>query len=1567
MIKVACQAIGRLILFYSAKDQLNEKEELFVAKLTFHLKKIRRLNSEIFTEEAKAALSSPDYSSQKNRPPQLRQQTEGVIRSLIHGVKVGERLDHEATARTNVQSNQLCRFLWKSTFDPDLRYGLSDIISTKNLFDGNERDCETVLNLIASHCTLSLSIEAVELLKNEIHGFFITKRIHINEAKCLRAIVFFNQPQLMQNVTKDCAITPEIIEVSSRLTMDELSDLLQPEYVINNPEFNSYNFLRAYQRMDRDTAVESMYKFALEKNLFQMQLWLVKTFHSIKVDHWPLNFITALREEKKPNIVSVIQEVTNIIAGSNMTMSDVIKNGMNDVALAWVILMGTIENCDHLDATYKFFNETYPIIGESIPLMERTITNSNIYKLIHENFPFNPQSIFLWQSLNPYCDSEHSMPHFSNYNLRQVPGLQFTPLILYFLKEGRPSEAFRTCGNETDSTSNCCFKFESIEVSASNVILNELMNGNSCKIRLITAAASRILEYSRPFLGLKSVHQELELNRLIRKSLVSNEESSKIKLLQLLVQSIRIKFKNNNFPTVEEAVDWDLVIKFCKSMSLDPPLDFLVKCADSDDWLLFTVFAQLNDIDKELVMQSLSNFNNQCIADHLKKAFDSSSCLESSSTPAIVKVNRRTTAPGLLRTTLYNKIGLQNRNQGNPVVERVIGRKSQGAPSTIGDENDMRSVTSEDVTNVETISFFSGNSGESNESNAVIEWPFKDLKLLYDGIIYCSRKYSKMMEKSLMTCGLHNRNHVFVLLSASLNVSHSESSSLSQFESLYWWLYLYSGLKVSSDGPTLKNVSDILLFLSDFLKLSRGLYLFKLGLDLFGFSNSPITLLLQFMIEFLTEKEFHKNVSLLKLYQEEFWRLDSNCNPLLDRETVARISVIIFVNCIRGTSSNQELKILLRHLDFSRVQNMFPEEIIVPDIRRLYRMVQTVSEIDSLNLNAAELLSPSSQINEDAVVRVVDSLQEKGYFSEAINFANAAGIDMNTVLFKEWRMKVSHNIDDFYFWIMAFGKLRRRNNRNVIISLINDFIDQVTLDATKTLMWIEKCIHLNFSYTKDSNPDLKERIIESEKSLVSLLLQIQVDRGNEQSSKEYEHIWKLLAEDGSSLFHETSSLLGTVQLTPEEVAAVESIITKLVSINLELAQRFSDIFNHQSEQLQLVKVCDALARKRPDALDFLPSSMAAIFPKEGIEIKSNNFILSILERLSNHPSGSKIACQQICLYFKISNVIKQPFVDVKSSQKDPFAILQQLIKVGSIESYNLAKELITVNKLGDEPISEVICTELITALRTELPEVSESSSTSEPGINNFLSQLRLLNDTSILGRLILKRLKESSIDNQPMYVVVELYIKAHDCFTMASDIEGIATILRNVKVLIVQHLTQRGDFNSMIRLLMGIGRYSEMTYIFDLLKEHHKFELLLGRKIERVPQLRVALIDSIKGDKEMYPMVALNFSMHREIADMLQLDALKIIRSFSKQMSPVVRDLLERSLADLVDASESYSKASCYSQSRRCAMLAQLVALQISYLDSDLIVLNLSPAAVAEFISNHDNFVEVSLILFNSS
>ena len=73
----------------------------------------------------------------------------------------------------------------------------------------------------------------------------------------------------------------------------------------------------------------------------------------------------------------------------------------------------------------------------------------------------------------------------------------------------------------------------------------------------------------------------------------------------------------------------------------------------------------------------------------------------------------------------------------------------------------------------------------------------------------------------------------------------------------------------------------------------------------------------------------------------------------------------------------------------------------------------------------------------------------------------------------------------------------------------------------------------------------------------------------------------------------------------------------------------------------------------------------------------------------------------------------------------------------------------------------------------------------------------------------------------------------------------------------------------------------EMNYIFKILKEHDQFEFLLGKGLDKVPGLRMALLDFVKRhcpeDKELLNIIALHFRLYYEIALTWESEAREII------------------------------------------------------------------------------------------
>jgi len=186
-------------------------------------------------------------------------------------------------------------------------------------------------------------------------------------------------------------------------------------------------------------------------------------------------------------------------------------------------------------------------------------------------------------------------------------------------------------------------------------------------------------------------------------------------------------------------------------------------------------------------------------------------------------------------------------------------------------------------------------------------------------------------------------------------------------------------------------------------------------------------------------------------------------------------------------------------------------------------------------------------------------------------------------------------------------------------------------------------------------------------------------------------------------------------------------------------------------------------------------------------------------------------------------------------------------------------------------------------------EYSELTVNAAPSCEDITNMIRLCPDYSQLGNRLLETVTSLINDRATgtalsgvLSLEVEILVRAHECHTLACNMEGIATVLRYGRVL-TSTLAETRDYILMVRLLTGVGRFNEMSYIFDTLFEHEHFELLCRRGIDKENKLKVALLDYLQkqhpDDTDKFSMVAHRFSMHREIAQTLEETATKQLAS----------------------------------------------------------------------------------------
>jgi spatacsin len=184
------------------------------------------------------------------------------------------------------------------------------------------------------------------------------------------------------------------------------------------------------------------------------------------------------------------------------------------------------------------------------------------------------------------------------------------------------------------------------------------------------------------------------------------------------------------------------------------------------------------------------------------------------------------------------------------------------------------------------------------------------------------------------------------------------------------------------------------------------------------------------------------------------------------------------------------------------------------------------------------------------------------------------------------------------------------------------------------------------------------------------------------------------------------------------------------------------------------------------------------------------------------------------------------------------------------------------------------------------------------------------------------------------YGEVEMLIKIHICFNLACHVIGIELVLGICKSK-VQEYAANDEFSLLFRLLTGLKCYNKLQYIFEIMIQYDRFELLLQKKNldeSSLIALRVALqtyvIEIIyftfrtnlffdcrhlqvyhPNDYEKLQMMFLRFQMYREIAESIERQAYtKLATLKGRTISPLDGPKLLESMQNFMDAADSYFK-----------------------------------------------------------
>jgi len=89
---------------------------------------------------------------------------------------------------------------------------------------------------------------------------------------------------------------------------------------------------------------------------------------------------------------------------------------------------------------------------------------------------------------------------------------------------------------------------------------------------------------------------------------------------QVLVDTLIEKFDHSNMFTMSASATWLPLMCFCKVNNLPYSCKYLQLCAESNEWLMFLMFAQIYQIPRYQVISSLEYFQDIGLKQHLEYA-----------------------------------------------------------------------------------------------------------------------------------------------------------------------------------------------------------------------------------------------------------------------------------------------------------------------------------------------------------------------------------------------------------------------------------------------------------------------------------------------------------------------------------------------------------------------------------------------------------------------------------------------------------------------------------------------------------------------------------------------------------------------------------------------------------------------------------------------------------------------------------------------------------------------------------------------------------------------------------
>ncbi|KAM4829958.1 spatacsin [Thomomys bottae] len=1192
-----------------------------------------------------------------------------------------------------------------------------------------------------------------------------------------------------------------------------------------------------------------------------------------------------------------------------------------------------------------------------------------LYHLIQSLLPFDPGRLFGWQSSNTLAigDTLNHLPHFSSPELVNKYAIMERLNFTYYLYHGRPSFAFGTflvqelvksktpkqliqqAGKEVYMLGLSSFHIPS--VGAACICFLELLGLDSFKLRVDMKVANIILGYRcRNEAAQFTITRESLAEKLNK--LADHEKATTEELLILLEEGTWNSIQQQEIKRLssESSNQWALVVQFCRLHNMKLSTSYLRECAKANDWLQFIVHSQQHNYHPEEVKLLLQYFS-PALQDHLRLAFE--------------------------------KLPL------------VSGSR--------GDCNQVYKPPQELQKNKEeTTDFFA-------LLLQCLEEPDSWRRLLAEAVKQqapiLSVLASCLQDASAVSCLC-----VWIITSVENSVAAETMGHIQDSIENHLW-----------DLEDLAIVWRILLSRQKNRTLIRGFQLFL--------KDSPLLLMTEMYELCMFFKNYKDAQTKLLQVQKSLETLDAAAASVLPVIPVTWLKdqVCFLLKLMPQQCQTQyELGKLLQL--YVGAEHLFSDG---PDVKKLCALSQILKGT-SIAINHAVITSYSIENFQHECKSILERLQIDGQFALARRVAELAELPVDSLVIEEtikemqtlkqiaqWSLKQTR-ID---FWKKCHENFKKNSISNKAVSSFFSTQAHVASEHTAGQDSVEEChllLTLAGHWLAQEDPVPLDQLEELEKQIWTCrITQHTLRRNQEETEPRFsrqistsgelsfdslanELSFSKLAALNTSKYLELNGLPSSEtcenRLDWEEQESLNFLIGHLLDDGcVHEASRVCRYFHFYSRDVALVLQCRALASGEASVDDLDPEIHALLqsaeLPEEREEfgsplrkvhsttsLDSQSFVMvphsdevvTNLETLTSKCLNGKNYCRQVLCLYELAKELDCSYADVAA--QDGKATLRAILASQKPDRCKRAHVFISTQGLKPETVAEIVA-EQVTWELLALSEGTGHKQMFSPAEESqaFVQLTALCQDRTLVGMKLLDKI--SCVPQRELSCTTELLILAHHCFTLTCHMEGIIRVLQAARMLTDNHLAPNEEYGLVVRLLTGIGRYNEMTYIFDLLHKKHYFEVLMRKKLDPNGTLKTALLDYIKrchpGDSEKHNMIALCFSMCREIGENHEAAArtqLKLIESQpwedSLQDTPQLKQLLLKALTLTLDAAESYAKDSCVRQALHCHQLTKLITLQIHFLNTgqNTMIINLSHQKLMDCIMALPRFYQASIV-----